>query len=46
MQKEREELCEALNVMNSGDEEVLLAHIVDDEHVSIAEAMVLFSLRE
>lgn len=44
--KEREGLSEALHVLNSRDEEALLAHILDAEHASSAEAMVLFTLRK
>ena len=44
--KEREGLSEALHVLNSSDEEALLAHILDAEHASSAEAMVLFALRK
>ena len=46
VQKEREGLSEALHVLNSSDEEGLLAHIGDAEHASSAEAMVLFTLRK
>jgi ABC-type tungstate transport system substrate-binding protein len=46
VQKEREGLSEALHVLNSSDEEALLAHILDAEHASSAEAMVLFALRK
>jgi len=46
VQKEREGLGEALHVLNSSDEEALLAHILDAEHASSAEAMVLFALRK
>ena len=45
-QKEREGLCKALHILNSGDEETLLAHVLDAEHASKAEAMVLLALRE
>ena len=45
-QKEREGLCKALHILNSGNEETLFAHVLDAEHASKAEAMVLLALRE
>ena len=45
-QKEREGLCKALHILNRGDEEALLAHVLEAEHASKTEAMVLFSLRK
>ena len=44
--KEREGLGEALHVLSSSDEEALIAHILDAEHASSAETMVLFALRK
>ena len=45
-QKEREGLCKALHILNSGNEETLFAHVLDAEHASKAEAMMLLALRE
>ena len=44
--QESEGLCEALHILNRGDEEALLAHVLETEHASKTEAMVLFTLRE
>lgn len=45
-QKQREGLCEALHVLNGGNEEALLAHVLDAEHTGITEAMIFLGLRK
>ena len=37
---------EPLDVLESGGQEALLAHILDAEHASKAQAVILFGLRE
>jgi len=44
--KEKEEEKDSLDILNSGGQEGLLAHITDAEHTSKAQAAIDFSLRE
>ena len=46
VENQREGLGEALHILSSGNEEVLLAHVLNDEHTCIAEIMIYLTLRE
>ena len=43
---EKEEGKDPLNILNSGGQEGLFAHVADAEHASKAQAVVLLSLRK
>ena len=44
--KEKEEGKDSLDILNSGGEEGLFAHVADAEHASKAQTVINFGLRE